>query len=82
MVASITKKVKGQFKLEERGYVVLYRQRQVNHCPGCGRSNWYVGRLTAECAFCATAIFLDDSSSSSTRHTRGNSLHDHEHLAA
>lgn len=41
------------------GYRPVYRQRQVNHCPGCGRSHWLVGRLLAECGFCATALPLD-----------------------
>lgn len=45
-------------KTAERGYSIAYRSGQVNHCPGCGRSQWHVGRLTAECAFCATAIPL------------------------
>jgi hypothetical protein len=31
-------------------------------CPGCGRSHWLIGRATAECAFCATALPLADSS--------------------
>jgi hypothetical protein len=39
-----------------RGYHVVYRENQVNHCPGCGRSHWYVGRVSAECGFCATAL--------------------------
>jgi hypothetical protein len=26
------------------------------HCPGCGHSNWLVGRSMAECAICATAL--------------------------
>jgi hypothetical protein len=39
-----------------RGYHVVYRDHEVNHCPGCGRSHWYVGRLSAECGFCATAL--------------------------
>jgi hypothetical protein len=43
-----------------RGYSVVYRENEVNHCPGCGRSHWYVGRLSAECGFCATAIPLSD----------------------
>lgn len=42
----------------ERGFVVLYRQTQTNHCPGCGGSAWHVGRHSAECARCATAIPL------------------------
>jgi hypothetical protein len=41
-----------------RGYNILYRQDQVNHCPSCGRTHWYVGRVSAECAFCATALPL------------------------
>ena len=41
-----------------RGYAVLYRQQQVNLCPGCGGKSWHVGRLTAECGGCATAIPL------------------------
>ncbi len=40
------------------GYRVGYRPEQANHCPGCGRSHWVIGRLTAECAFCATALPL------------------------
>jgi hypothetical protein len=39
-----------------RGYHVVYRDNHVNHCPGCGRSHWYVGRLSAECGFCGTAL--------------------------
>ncbi len=47
--------------LEHRGYHMLYRTDQVNHCPGCGRAHWYIGRQTAECGFCGTAIPLADS---------------------
>lgn len=47
--------------LEHRGYHMLYRSDQVNHCPGCGRAHWYIGRQSAECGFCATAIPLADS---------------------
>ena len=43
-----------------RGYHVVYRENQPNFCPGCGRSHWYVGRLLAECGFCATALPLAD----------------------
>ena len=43
-----------------RGYHAMYRENQVNHCPGCGRTHWYLGRLLAECAFCATALPLAD----------------------
>lgn len=45
-----------------RGNHVIYHHGEFNSCPGCGRSNWYVGRLTAECAFCATALQLREAS--------------------
>lgn len=48
----------------KRGLHVVYRQDQPNHCPGCGRSHWHVGRLSAECGFCGTALPLPDA----TRH--------------
>lgn len=38
------------------GYRLLYRMGGHNPCPGCSRSHWQVGRMTAECAFCATAL--------------------------
>ena len=41
-----------------RGYCVVYRENEVNHCPGCGRTHWHVGRVTAECGFCSTAVPL------------------------
>jgi hypothetical protein len=44
-----------------RGYHVAYREGEVNRCPGCGRSHWHVGRLSAECAFCGTALPLCES---------------------
>lgn len=44
-----------------RGYHIAYRDDQVNHCPGCGRSHWYIGRLSAECGFCGTALPLTES---------------------
>ncbi len=28
----------------------------VNVCPGCDKSHWHVGRSSAECAFCETAL--------------------------
>ncbi len=43
-----------------RGYHAVYRMDQPNLCPGCGRSHWLIGRLSAECAFCGTAIGLAD----------------------
>jgi uncharacterized protein (DUF983 family) len=47
--------------LARRGYHVAYREGEANRCPGCGRSHWYVGRLSAECGFCGTALPLTDS---------------------
>lgn len=44
-----------------RGYHVVYRENEVNHCPGCSRTHWYVGRTMAECAFCETALPLESS---------------------
>jgi hypothetical protein len=46
---------------DRRGYHVVYHEHETNHCPGCGRSHWYVGRVMAECAFCATALPLETS---------------------
>lgn len=39
-----------------RGYNAVYRQHETNHCPGCGRTHWHVGRVSAECGFCSTAL--------------------------
>ncbi len=49
-----------QFRFDPaaRGFHVVYHQGEVNHCPSCGRTHWYVGRLTAECGFCAAALPL------------------------
>ena len=44
--------------LSARGHHVVYRSNETNRCPGCGRGQWYVGRITAECGFCGTAIAL------------------------
>lgn len=40
------------------GYRVVYPGDRINHCPGCDRSQWHIGRFSAECAFCGTAIPL------------------------
>ncbi len=42
----------------KHGYRLVYRPAKVNCCPGCGHTNWYIGRWTAECAFCATVLPL------------------------
>ncbi|WP_146193561.1 hypothetical protein [Sphingosinicella humi] len=46
----------------ERGYHIVYREHEINHCPGCGHTHWYIGRIMAECAFCQTALPLVSSS--------------------
>lgn len=38
------------------GFVLTYRPGYTNFCPGCGQSHWHVGRVTAECARCMTAL--------------------------
>jgi hypothetical protein len=48
-----------------RGYHAVYREHEVNHCPGCGRTQWIIGRVSAECAFCATALPLAEASTRS-----------------
>jgi hypothetical protein len=54
-----------------RGYHAVYREDVVNHCPGCGRTHWYVGRLMAECGFCATALPLAEAVRGGGSHSRG-----------
>lgn len=44
-----------------RGYHAVYRENVVNHCPGCGRTHWLIGRMMAECGFCGTALPLSES---------------------
>jgi hypothetical protein len=48
--------------LAKRGHHIVYRANQSNHCPGCGRSQWYIGRVSAECGFCGTAVPLAEAS--------------------
>ena len=43
-----------------RGYHAVYHDGEINHCPGCGRTHWLIGRTSAECAFCTTALPLKD----------------------
>lgn len=37
-----------------RGYRPLYQAGSI--CPSCGATNWHIGRQSAECARCATAL--------------------------
>lgn len=48
--------------LAKRGHHIVYRANEANHCPGCGRSHWYIGRMSAECGFCGTAVPLAETS--------------------
>jgi len=48
--------------LAKRGHHIVYRANVSNHCPGCGRSQWYIGRVSAECGFCGTAVPLAEAS--------------------
>jgi len=40
------------------GYVLLYHEGTVNHCPGCEGTHWFIGRVSAQCARCETALPL------------------------
>lgn len=44
--------------LAHRGHHIVYRSNAQNNCPGCGRSHWIIGRISAECGFCGTAVPL------------------------
>jgi hypothetical protein len=44
--------------LANRGHHIVYRANADNHCPGCGRSQWLIGRISAECGFCGAAVPL------------------------
>jgi hypothetical protein len=46
--------------------IPVYRFHSTNHCPGCGRTHWHIGAMTAECAFCATPLLLEEGVRSST----------------
>ena len=58
---------------QQRGYCVVYHEDEVNHCPGCGRTHWHIGRVSAECAFCTTALPLAAATS------RGGGTHSRGH---
>ena len=61
MINSIAHQHRGQFDPTTRGYHAVYRESEINHCPGCGRTHWIIGRVSAECAFCSTALPLQES---------------------
>jgi hypothetical protein len=60
MLSSIESR--GPFNPNARGYHAVYRDGEINHCPGCGRTHWLIGRVSAECAFCSTALPLKEAS--------------------
>ncbi len=43
-------------QLGRSGFRPLYRLDEINRCLACGGSHWYVGRVSAECAFCGAAL--------------------------
>ena len=49
----------GHYNPTERGLHAVYRSGEINHCPGCGRSQWIIGRTTAECAYCSSPLDLE-----------------------
>ena len=58
---------------QSRGYGFVYREDAVNRCPGCGRSHWLIGRVSAECDFCATALPLASATARCAgAHSRGH----------
>ena len=62
-------------ELAARGHHVVYRASETNRCPGCGRAQWYVGRVTAECVFCGTAIVLAEAEHTATGKSQDNRRH-------
>ncbi|MFC3442051.1 hypothetical protein ACFOKF_12815 [Sphingobium rhizovicinum] len=50
-----------------KGFSPLYHAGETNRCPSCTRQQWIVGRMVAECAFCGTALPLEQFSTYSAR---------------
>jgi len=40
------------------GIPLIYQHKDRNPCPDCDGVHWYIGRMTAECAQCGTALKL------------------------
>jgi hypothetical protein len=53
-----------------RSYAV-YRPENPDPCPACGGRQWLVGRVSAECASCATALPLIDAGKTGAGLIRG-----------
>jgi hypothetical protein len=62
MLTNPVSEMRKTFDPSGRGYHAVYHEHEVNHCPGCGRTHWIIGRISAECAFCATALPLAEAS--------------------
>ena len=45
-----------------RGFLPVFRAGEQMRCPACGGANWHVGRKSAECGFCSTALPIADGS--------------------
>lgn len=60
--------------ISARGHHVVYRANETNRCPGCGRAHWYIGRQTAECGFCGTAVALAEANSIGPGKASGGSI--------
>lgn len=45
---------------DNKRFHIYYRPNDVNYCPGCGRTHWYVSRYEAECAFCTTTLAVEN----------------------
>ena len=44
MMASSVSSRRNAFNPNVRGYHAVYHDGEVNHCPGCGRTHWLIGR--------------------------------------
>lgn len=66
--------------LAERGFRPIYHRNSVNHCPGCNGTQWYIGRVSAECAFCGTALPLQEVITKEARPSRNLGAFDHGYM--
>lgn len=48
-----------RYSIPERGYAPLYHVgEEKQRCPCCHGLQWFIGRMSAECAKCGTALPL------------------------
>lgn len=38
--------------------ILTYKPGTLTHCPTCSGTQWLIGRMTAQCAYCDTAMPL------------------------